>query len=215
MDKWLKQFENKYEVKLSDNLGHEEIIFLKNGTDEIVIDLNTTKKIVVLIVTSSQNNEDMKSLSGKELDIILELLENLPNLTYLIKKGNRFPEDETLIEEVEWDENRWRVQFGSQIFAEQEQKLNGSNTLGCHYLKKEKKMEKTHRCFGSIGNPRKFRWFSLSDFNVSYAYGYIKLVEREKELGIQVIDTYGLESKDDQEDYLSRGYLKLGYPIIE
>ncbi|MDB1688325.1 hypothetical protein [Enterococcus casseliflavus] len=64
---------------------------------------------------------------------------------------------------------------------------------------------------GIAGNGRKSRFFWLKDFNENLAQGYIKLVQIENELGIQVIDTYNLESKEEEEDFLNSGYIKVGY----
>lgn len=65
---------------------------------------------------------------------------------------------------------------------------------------------------GIAGNGRKSRFFWLKDFNENLAQGYIKLVQIENGLGIQVIDTYNLESKEEEEDFLNSGYIKVGYP---
>ncbi|EPH88364.1 hypothetical protein D922_03984 [Enterococcus faecalis 06-MB-DW-09] len=52
----------------------------------------------------------------------------------------------------------------------------------------------------------------MKDFNENLAQGYIKLVQIENGLGIQVIDTYNLESKEEEEeDFLNSGYIKVGY----
>ncbi|HAQ5747054.1 TPA: hypothetical protein ACQJHO_000820 [Enterococcus faecium] len=65
---------------------------------------------------------------------------------------------------------------------------------------------------GIAGNGRKSRFFWLKDFNENLAQGYIKLVQIENGLGIQVIDTYNKESKEEEEKYLALGYIKVGYP---
>lgn len=65
---------------------------------------------------------------------------------------------------------------------------------------------------GIAGNGRKSRFFCLKDFNENLAQGYIKLIQIENGLGIQVIDTYNLESKEEEEDFLNSGYIKVGYP---
>jgi len=65
---------------------------------------------------------------------------------------------------------------------------------------------------GIVGNGRKSRFFWLKDFNENLAQGYIKLVQIENGLGIQVIDTYNLESKEEEKNFLSSGYIKVGYP---
>ncbi|WP_429947976.1 hypothetical protein [Enterococcus sp. DIV1297f] len=65
---------------------------------------------------------------------------------------------------------------------------------------------------GIAGNGRKSRFFWLKDFNENLAQGYIKLVQIENGLGIQVIGTYNLESKEEEEDFLNSGYIKVGYP---
>lgn len=64
---------------------------------------------------------------------------------------------------------------------------------------------------GVPGNGVKNRFFWLEDFNENLAQGYIKLVQIENGLGIQVIDTYNLESNEEEEEYLKSGYIKVGY----
>lgn len=58
----------------------------------------------------------------------------------------------------------------------------------------------------------KSRFFKLEKFDETLAQGYIKLIKTDKGLGIQVIDTYNKESKEEEEKYLALGYIKIGYP---
>lgn len=63
---------------------------------------------------------------------------------------------------------------------------------------------------GTLGKGKKLSFFNLIEFDETLAQGYIKIIETDKGLGIQVIDTYNLESKE--EDFLNSGYIKIGYP---
>lgn len=65
---------------------------------------------------------------------------------------------------------------------------------------------------GIPDNEIKSRVFWLKDFNENLAQGYIKLVQIENGLEIQVIDTYNLGSKEDEEKYINSGYIKVSYP---
>lgn len=59
----------------------------------------------------------------------------------------------------------------------------------------------------------KIRFFTLEEFDESLVQGYIKLIKTDIGLGIRVLDTYNNESKEEEEDYIKSGYIKIGYPI--
>jgi hypothetical protein len=65
---------------------------------------------------------------------------------------------------------------------------------------------------GTLGRGKKLRFFNLIEFDETLAQGYIKIIKTDKGLGIQVIDTYNLESKEEEEDFLNSGHIKVGYP---
>lgn len=58
----------------------------------------------------------------------------------------------------------------------------------------------------------KMRFFTLEEFDESLAQGYIKFIKTDKGLGVRVLDTYNNESKEEEEDYIQSGYIKVGYP---
>lgn len=68
----------------------------------------------------------------------------------------------------------------------------------------------------SIGNGfikcSKMRFFTLEEFDESLAQGYIKFIKTDKGLGVRVLDTYNNESKEEEENYIKSGYIKVGYP---
>lgn len=57
----------------------------------------------------------------------------------------------------------------------------------------------------SFGN--KLRTFKLKDFDEDLAQGYIKLIlSEDKQILVKVIDTYGHETKEEQEELIKKGY---------
>lgn len=54
---------------------------------------------------------------------------------------------------------------------------------------------------GELGKSKKSQYFPLEEFDPDLASGYAKLVKIDKSLGIQVIDTYGNETKEKEEDF--------------
>lgn len=58
----------------------------------------------------------------------------------------------------------------------------------------------------------KMRFFTLEEFDESLAQGYIKFIKTDKGLGVRVLDTYNNESKEEEENYIQSGYIKVGYP---
>ena len=69
----------------------------------------------------------------------------------------------------------------------------------------------------SIGNGfihcGKMRFFTLEEFDESLVQGYIKLIKTDIGLGVRVVDTYNNESREEEENYIKSGYIKIGYPI--
>lgn len=65
---------------------------------------------------------------------------------------------------------------------------------------------------GTLGRGKKLRFFKLIEFDETLVQGYIKLIKTDKGLGIQIIDTYNKETKEEEEEYLASGYIKVGYP---
>lgn len=59
----------------------------------------------------------------------------------------------------------------------------------------------------------KISFFTLEEFDGNLVQGYIKLIKTDKGLGIRVLDTYNNESKEEEENYIKSGYIKVGYPI--
>lgn len=66
---------------------------------------------------------------------------------------------------------------------------------------------------GQIGNGLSVKSFPLSEFDESLAQGYVKLDQLNDALVVRVVDTYGLETKEEQDGYLNQGYVKVGYPL--
>lgn len=68
----------------------------------------------------------------------------------------------------------------------------------------------------SIGNGfikcSKMRFFTLEEFDESLVQGYIKFIKTDTGLGVRVLDTYNNESKEEEENYIQSGYIKVGYP---
>lgn len=58
----------------------------------------------------------------------------------------------------------------------------------------------------------KIRFFTLEEFDGNLVQGYIKLIKTVAGLGIRVVDTYNNESKEEEENYIKSGYIKVGYP---
>lgn len=59
---------------------------------------------------------------------------------------------------------------------------------------------------------KKIRTFKLKDFDEDLAQGYIKLIlSEDKKILVKVIDTYGHETKEEQEQLIKKGYIKVGY----
>jgi len=77
----------------------------------------------------------------------------------------------------------------------------------------DKEIKKTNGLI--LGTPSfgsKLRTFKLKDFDEELAQGYIKLIlSEDKKILVKVIDTYGHETKEEQEELLKKGYIKVGY----
>lgn len=65
---------------------------------------------------------------------------------------------------------------------------------------------------GTLGKGVKIRYFKLKDFKEEFACGYVKLEKSNNCLMVKVIDTYNLESLEDEQNYLELGFVKIGYP---
>lgn len=69
-------------------------------------------------------------------------------------------------------------------------------------------MERNTNIFvGKLGKSVKSRYFSLEEFDPDLASGYARLVKTDKSVGIRVLDTYGNDTKEEEEKYLSEGYI--------
>lgn len=77
----------------------------------------------------------------------------------------------------------------------------------------DKEIKKTNGLI--LGTPSfgsKLRTFKLKDFDEELAQGYIKLIlSEDKKILVKVIDTYGHETKEEQEELLKKGYINVGY----
>lgn len=118
MDKWINRFETTYDVRLSEKLTLNHLIFNEKESEETVIELSLSEQTVTLYVKPTHDYQHLRNREGQELTIISDLLDNLSLFGFPQKREGSNLKIDALIEEVKWNEQMWIVKFGRQEFRQ-------------------------------------------------------------------------------------------------